>query len=58
MGLSPLHDHVFSLFLTLRNTFHEFHLDNHYMSAKCVHLSYTHHTIVLKCRGSVELVAG
>ena len=46
MRISPLRAHVFSLFITLCNKFHEFHLDNHYMSTKCVHLSYTQHNCV------------
>ena len=46
MGLSPLRACVFSLFLTLRNKFHEVHLDNIYMSAKLLHLSYIHHNFV------------
>ena len=38
MGLSPLHDHIFYLFLTLRNKFHEVRLENIYMSTKFAHL--------------------
>ena len=34
------------LFITLCNKFHEFNLDNLYMSEKCVHLSYMHQNCV------------
>ena len=46
MGLSTLHDNVFSLSLTLFNKFYEVHLDNLYMSAKFVYLYYTHNNWV------------
>ena len=46
MGILPLHDRVFLLFITLCNKFHEVHLDNIYMSAKFAHLSYTHYDCV------------
>ena len=46
MGLSPLHARVFYLFLTLRNKFHEVHLNNIYMSANILHLSYNHQNYV------------
>ena len=46
MVISPLHDRVFYLFLTHHPKFHEVNLDNLYMSAKFVHLSYTHQNYV------------
>ena len=57
MGIPILRDCVCYSFMTLFNKFHEVHLDNIYMSTKCVHLSYTHHNCV-KVQGSVELVVG
>ena len=44
--LSHLHACVFSLFLTIHNKFNEVHLDNLYMSAKFVHILYTHNNCV------------
>ena len=43
----PLHARVFSLFLTLRNKFHEFYLDNLYMSLNFLHLSCNHQNCVM-----------
>ena len=54
MGISPSHAHVFYLFLTLSNKFHEVHLNNIYMSKKFENLSYTHHNCV-KVQGYVEM---
>ena len=55
MVLSPLYDRVFYLFLTLSDKFHHVHLDNLYMSAKCVCLSYTHQNLV-KVKGFCQTV--
>ena len=46
MVFSPLRARVFYLFLTVHNKFHEVHLDNIHMSAKCGHLSCTPHNCV------------
>ena len=46
IGLSPLHAHLCSLFLTIHNKFHEVRLNNIYTSANFAHLYYTHQNCV------------
>ena len=55
MGIEPFHAHIFSLFITLCNEFHEIHLDNIYKSKKYSHLSYTHHNCV-KVQGVYQTI--